>query len=537
VPKKSEIEMLKNKDPLLKEDLFHFFRNLDFAEEYSDQELKQLVNVCQLLKWNKNDVIIEEGQMNNSIYFLHKGVAEVLKYDDKSKDFYLINQMEPGALFGEMSEITGEPASARILAKTDCSVLILVRLTSLLKQTYRKLLHTCTRNIVQRLRLMSEKQARRFAAEAELEKKRLMREIGKRDSEIISRTEELQNTRNQLTKLYLQHYEIDGDKHFGEMIGISPAMKNIYDFIRSLSDVNTTVLITGESGTGKGMIAIAIHENSLRNKQAFISVNCATLNDELLASELFGHKKGSFTGAIHDRQGRFEMAEGGTIFLDEIGDVTPRMQAFLLRVIETGEYERVGESKTRKADVRIITATNRDLKLKVSEGSFREDLYYRLNVMNIETPPLRDRKTDIPLLLDHFRKIFNQLLNRNVGGFSREAFEILQDYPWHGNVRELRNVIERSILLCNDSVLKPHHLPKEFLPPVSKSVVNAESALHKSGSDFESEIKPLRKKLNREIILQALTDSNRNVTAAAKQLEISRGHLYRVMKKFNIPIR
>lgn len=400
-----------------------------------------------------------------------------------------------------------------------------------------KLLQMCTRNIIQRLRLLSEKQARKYAKEAELGKKLFMSEIDKRDKEITSRTNELLNTRDQLTNLYLQQYEISGNKTFGEMIGVSLAMKNIFELIKNLSNVDTTVLITGESGTGKGMIAIAIHEYSRRNKQAFVSVNCATLNDELLASELFGHRKGAFTGAIEGRKGRFEIAEGGTILLDEIGDISPRMQSFLLRILESGEYERVGESKTMKADVRIIAATNRDLKQKVSEGSFREDLYYRLNVMHIETPPLRNRKADIPLLLNHFREYFNRQLNRKVECFSKKTLDILMEYPWLGNVRELRNVMERSILLCHESILTPHHLPKEFLHSCPESIKNSDLKLETSALQKGSKERPLRRNLNREIILQTLEDSNTNVSAAANNLEISRARLYRLMRKFGIHLR
>ncbi len=518
----------------MKEKLFNFFRNLDLTRNYSDLELTQLINVLQTKKWKNGDLIIEEGQLNDSIFFLYDGEAEVLKFDAKSDDFYVINRMESGALFGEMSEITGEPVSASIRAKTNCVALILRNDSSLPDQIYMKLLHTCTRNIIQRLRLLSEKQARKFAEEVERENKRLMGEIGKRDNEIVSRTEQLQNTRKQLTKLYLQQYEIDGNKTFGEIIGASPAMRNIYELIKNLSDVDTTVLITGESGTGKGMIAIAIHEYSHRNKQAFISVNCAALSDDLLASELFGHKKGSFTGATEDRKGRFELAEEGTIFLDEIGDISPRMQTFLLRVLESGEYERVGESKTLRIDVRIITASNRDLKQKVKEGKFREDLYYRLNVMNIEAPPLRDRKADIPLLLNHFREFFNRQLNRSVESFSKETIDILLEYPWYGNVRELRNVMERSILLCHDTILTHKYLPKEFLSLDLQTPIGQVRKSEIPQNKAQSIKRTTRRNLNKEVIQQALMDAKWNVAAAARRLEISRVHLYRLLKKYNI---
>jgi DNA-binding NtrC family response regulator len=305
-------------------------------------------------------------------------------------------------------------------------------------------------------------------------------------------------------------------------------MQNIFELIKSLLDMAKTVMITGENGTGEGMITVAIHHLSKRCNEAFISVNCAALSDELLASELFGHKRGAFTGATEDRVGRFQMADGGTLFLDEIGDISPKQQAYLLRILETGEYERSGDSKTLRVDVRVIAATNRSLEQKVSEGTFREDLYYRLNVMNILAPPLRDRKEDIPLLSDHFRKHFNQQLNRNVERFSKGTRRLLTNYGWPGNVRELRNTIERALLLCRESELQQHHLPQEFSIPSAGVPTSQTKSIDK---EITSHTNPV---IDSDSITEALVASYWNVTKTDKNPGISRVHLHRLIKKYKL---
>ncbi len=512
-----------------------FFQQLELTRDYSPDEIARLVKMVEVKSFSTGEPIIIEGGENDSFFFLYEGEAEVLKFDKESEADFLINIMSRGALFGEMSELTGEPVSATVRAKNNCKVLAFSRRVAMPHELYVKLLLSCSRNLIRRLKLLSERQADMLGREAKRERDRLQKSLDERDRSLADRTDELKQARQHLTDLYLQQYEIDPAQSFGPMVGSSSLMRNIFALIKDLAQTTTTVLITGETGTGKGLIAAAIHQFSDRKREAFISVNCVALSDELLASELFGHKKGAYTGAIEDRVGRFKMAQGGTIFLDEIGDISPRMQAYLLRILETGEYERLGESKTLKSDVRVIAATNRDLKQRVVEGSFREDLYYRLNVMNIEAPPLRNRKEDVPLLLDHFREHFNRKFNRRVESFSPEALKILTANNWRGNVRELRNVIERAMILCPESILQPRHLPSEITSNTSAingqsaSAVTAHSAplKHKDGIEVE-------KTLNRQSILQALRNSVWNVSDAARALGVSRTHLHRLITKYSI---
>ena len=252
-------------------------------------------------------------------------------------------------------------------------------------------------------------------------------------------------------------------KSFHNIIGRNKKMQNIYVLLQQLAEVDSTVLVTGETGTGKELVAEALHVHSQRNKAPLIKVNCLTLAEDLLDSELFGHVKGAFTGAYSNRIGRVEAAEGGTLFLDEIGDLTPRIQLKLLRFLQEREYERVGESMTRKADVRIVAATNADLKEKVKQGAFRKDLYYRLRVMSVRMPGLQERSEDIPLLVHHFCSHFANNFNKPVRGVSKEAMSILLDYPWPGNVRELEHALEHGVLVCTQDMIKPEHLPLELL--------------------------------------------------------------------------
>ncbi len=512
----------------MEENFVAFFRKHDLTKDYNDIEIDQFVGLLHERTYRAGEIILREGQKNDSFFFLYSGEVEVMKYDDVSDDFYKINSMKTGAHFGEMSVITGESTSAMVRTITDCRLLILSRKNTLSHEVNTKLLLASSRSVSKRLQLISEKQARMLAEEAAREQKRLTLEIHQRDQELTIRNSELHNTKQHLTKLYLEQYEIDQSRSFGDIIGSSLLMQNIFELIKSLSDTDTTVMITGESGTGKGMIAIAIHQMSKRNNEAFISVNCAALGDELLASELFGHKRGAFTGATEDRIGRFQMADGGTLFLDEIGDISPKQQAYLLRILETGEYERVGESKTIKVNVRVIAATNRSLEQKVDEGAFREDLFYRLNVMNILAPPLRDRKEDIPLLADHFRKHFNQQLNRNVERFSIETSRLLTNYNWPGNVRELRNTVERAILLCRESELQQHYLPQDFRTSSGAPQKGLYKPIEK---EITSHKKPV---IDSDTINDALVASYWNVTETAKSLGISRVHLHRLIKKYKL---
>lgn len=311
---------------------------------------------------------------------------------------------------------------------------------------------------------------------------------------------------------------------YRDLIGKSKQMTDIYQLIRDLAETDSTVLIGGESGTGKEMVAEALHGASRRAAMPFIRVNCAALSEDILESELFGHIKGAFTGAVNDRVGRFEAADGGSILLDEIGDISPRLQLRLLRVLQSGEFERVGDSQTKKANVRIIAATNQDLPRKIQLGEFRQDLYYRLNVVRIAMPALRDRREDIPLLVDFFCKRFNTSMNREVLGLSPEALERVMRYNWPGNVRELENCIERSFIVCRDAHIQEKHLPEEVLQP----------ALNVSSSRIESAPHYREIRVDRESIIEQLERTDWNVAKTARALGMARNTLYQKMKTLDL---
>ena len=312
-------------------------------------------------------------------------------------------------------------------------------------------------------------------------------------------------------------------KEHGEMVGKSPAIMEVRRLIRRVAPTEATVLITGESDTGKEVVAVAIHRQSPRADGPFIAVNCAALPEQLLESELFGHEKGAFTGATTRKPGRFEMAARGTIFLDEIAEMSPTMQAKLLRVLQDKTFERVGGTQTIQVDTRIIAATNRDLAACVREGRFRQDLYYRLNVFSIHLPPLRDRREDIPLLSEHFLKKFAPLYHPCT--ISPEALDLLCRYDWPGNIRELQNVIERALILCHEAEIKPAHLPKELHRPAARPPCPVVNLPDEGISLEEVEI---------QLILQALEKSRGNQSRAAQLLGISRATLLYRMQKYGL---
>ncbi len=293
------------------------------------------------------------------------------------------------------------------------------------------------------------------------------------------------------------------------IIGNSKPMLAVYDLIYRVSKSDATVLIRGESGCGKELVAHAIHYNSMRANKPFIKVSCSALPETVIESELFGHEKGAFTGATSQRKGRFEMAQGGTLFLDEIGDLSPAIQIKLLRILQEKEFERIGGSETIKADVRIIAATNRDLEKNIEDGSFRQDLYYRLNVFPIHIPPLRERKTDIPLLVDFFIEKYAKANHKTVNRISTQAIDMLMSYHWPGNVRELENCLERAVLLTSDDVIHGHHLP----PTLQTSEVG--EVVGESGLDATLD------NVERNLILDALKAARGNKAKAARALGIS----------------
>ncbi len=322
------------------------------------------------------------------------------------------------------------------------------------------------------------------------------------------------------------------------IIGNSPGILDVYAVLDRVADTPTTVLITGESGTGKELVARALHENSSRKDKPFIKVNCAAIPKDLMESELFGYERGAFTGAVGSKPGRFELASAGTLFLDEIGSIPVEMQVKLLRALQESEFERVGGIKTIRVDVRLVAATNSDLKKEIAAGSFREDLYYRLNVVPIRLPALRERAQDIPLLVKHFIEKFNQRLKKNISGIEADAERLLVSYPWPGNIRELENVIERAVLFSDGSALRTADLPPELregslgarsnTPP---SPVIGEAA----GSDgLKEQVKAAMSRLERELIIKALDQTNANVTHAARLLKISRKGLQLKMKELGL---
>ncbi len=312
--------------------------------------------------------------------------------------------------------------------------------------------------------------------------------------------------------------ELQEHRQFHRIIGRSRPMQKVYSLIQSLANVQTTVLITGESGTGKELVAEALHLSGDRSHKPLVKVNCSALPESLLESELFGHVKGAFTGAIRDNIGRFHRADGGTIFFDEIGDVSPKVQLKLLRVLEEREFERVGSSATTKVDVRLIAATNRNLMEKVGSGELREDLYYRLKVIEIMLPPLRDRREDIPLLVEHFLNGFNIKFKKDIEGVSSEVMQAFLKYPWRGNIRELEHTMEHAFVLCNQNIITFDNLPHEFMAaPVAvrnSATVDAETAI--------------------QGILEALEKTSWNKAKAARLLGIDRVTLYRKIKRYNI---
>ncbi|HWS98733.1 MAG TPA: sigma 54-interacting transcriptional regulator [Pyrinomonadaceae bacterium] len=312
------------------------------------------------------------------------------------------------------------------------------------------------------------------------------------------------------------------------MIGESPRMREVYQFIARVAPTNSTVLIQGESGTGKELISRAIHLNSPRKGKAFVAVNCAALTETLLESELFGHEKGAFTGAVAQKKGKLEIADGGTLFLDEVGEMPPVLQVKLLRVLQEREFERVGGTRTLKVDIRLIAATNRDLEEAIRQGSFRQDLYYRLNVVSFSMPPLRERREDIPLLASYFVQKYADRCNRRVRGISSEARARLISYDWPGNVRELENAVERAVVLGTTELILPEDLPEAAL----------ESAAHASAArgagvgvaNYHEAVAEAKKQL----ILQAIEQAAGNYTEAAKLLGVHPNYLHRLIRNMNL---
>jgi two-component system response regulator AtoC len=334
-------------------------------------------------------------------------------------------------------------------------------------------------------------------------------------------TKELQNLKENVRKEY----------SFDNIITADGKMQDVFKLVSKVLDNDISVLIYGESGTGKELIARAIHYNGKRKDKPFVPVNCASIPRELLESELFGHEKGSFTGAHQRKLGKFEYAKDGTIFLDEVGELEMLLQAKLLRVIQQREFERVGGTEIIKTNVRIISATNRDLKAAVEDKAFREDLYYRLNSFPINIPPLRQRRSDILVLAEHFVEEFNRKLGKNIKGFTKKALKLIYEYDWPGNIREMENTIERSMIITEKDVIDIDDLPQHI------RAADKSGMLDHQGSLFtDDNIVPFEK-IKEEAIRHALKVTKGNIVEAAKRLQLGRATIYRLMEKYSIENR
>ena len=327
----------------------------------------------------------------------------------------------------------------------------------------------------------------------------------------------------------IQSAKVSEEIGFHDIIGQSRKMREVFSLVRKVADCDSTILLNGETGTGKGMVARAIHQNSKRKNKPFISINCGAIPENLLESELFGHVRGAFTGATCSKQGKFELADGGTILLDEIGDMSSDLQVKVLKVLEEGEFEQVGGAKTIKVDVRIIAATHRDLSEEVQKGNFREDLYYRLYVIPMMLPSLRDRKSDIPFLISHFMQQSNEKNDRNVREITEEALGIMMSYSWPGNVRELKNMVERLVVLKGEGNITAQDLPPElksahkFEPSTTIEISDEGICLNSAVTEFE-----------KALILQSLEKTKWVKNKAAKLLHLNRTTLVEKIKRHHL---
>ena len=330
--------------------------------------------------------------------------------------------------------------------------------------------------------------------------------------------------------------EVSSKYRFENIVGSSQAMQNVFRLIAQCAPTNSTVMITGESGTGKELIARAIHFNSLRKDKPFVAVDCNSLSETLLESELFGHVKGAFTGAVANKRGMFEVANGGSLFLDEISNISMSIQAKLLRVTQEREFRAVGDTRTQSTNIRLITATNKDLKDMVMAGTFREDLFYRINIFPVQVPPLRERREDIPALAFHFLKVFGKELGKDVVEFSTEALTALSNYNWPGNVRELQNTVHRAMILTNDKVIRQAHLTN-----IIDLQAHADLDIPRTGEELKRVKKVAREKSVEDIeklfLLEALKRNDWNVTRSAEETGMLRANFQALMRKYDIRIR
>jgi len=344
----------------------------------------------------------------------------------------------------------------------------------------------------------------------------------------LKKAEERESLRQENRQLKERIKKIEDNYHFGNLVAKSEAMQSMFQIAAKAAQYKTTVLILGDSGTGKELIARAIHFEGERSNMPLVPVNCGGIPETLLESELFGYKRGAFTGADKNKKGMFQEADGGTIFLDEIGELPLALQVKLLRVLQENEVRMIGDSKSIKIDVRVIAATAKNLEEEVKKGAFREDLFYRLNVLSIKIPPLRDRAEDIPLLCDHFIERFNSRLNKKIEGIAPAAMSHLLGYAWPGNVRELENMIERALVLAEDALLLPDHFPPELGRPIDGDQMDVLFDGHS--------LKAAQKLMEQRLITKALKKTGGNRTQAARLLEISHPSLLSKIKTYHIDL-
>lgn len=343
--------------------------------------------------------------------------------------------------------------------------------------------------------------------------------------ELLIKVKRLFEIKDLLIENKVLREEINRKYDFDNIVGKSPAIKKVFDMIQAVAETDSTVLISGNSGTGKELVARAIHYRSKRKNKPFIAVNCGAISENLIESELFGHKKGAFTGAISDKEGFIKAADGGTLFLDEISEMPPQLQVKLLRAIQEKEYTPVGTTQSLPVNVRFVATTNRNLEEEVKAGRFREDLYYRLNVVEIHLPSLREREEDIPLLADHFLNKYRKELNKNIKGIDNDAMRVLLAHEWRGEVRELENVIERAVIFCRGDYISVDDLPPTFVPDRETLTTNFSGSLEDSVRKFE-----------RDFIMRILESNNFNKEKAAEILKVGLSTLYRKLKELDIKI-
>jgi two-component system response regulator PilR (NtrC family) len=343
--------------------------------------------------------------------------------------------------------------------------------------------------------------------------------------EILIKIRRLFEIKELLLENQVLRKEIHRAYDFENIVGKSPQILNIYDMVNTVAETDSTVLITGKSGTGKELIARALHYKSKRKNRAFVPVNCGAISENLIESELFGHKKGAFTGAISDKEGYIKAAEGGTLFLDEVSELPPGLQVKFLRVLQEKEYTPVGTTAPIKVNVRFIASTNRDLKEEVKNSRFREDLYYRLNVIEIHLPSLKDREEDIPILADHFLDKYRKEMKKNIKGIDNQAMRALMSYEWKGEIRELENIIERAVIFCKSEFITMQDLPSTFKSDNSVLDISKAGSLDDSVRKFE-----------KDLILRALETNQYNKEKTAEILQVGLSTLYRKLKELNIKV-